>query len=129
MTRWTEDQLAGYEQKRGWEKPDTLRQPVPEADVLTQCSELLRISNKCAWFARMNTGAWKTEDGGRYVRFGFPGCSDILGQMKDGRVLAFECKREGKKPSEDQQAFLDTVALNNGLSGWGGVVELAELIK
>ena len=45
------------------------------------------------------------------------GCSDILGQLKDGRLLAVECKRpKGGKLSSDQLHFLDMVRNYGGVS-------------
>jgi hypothetical protein len=61
---------------------------------------------------RMNTGAMKLDN--RYVKFAFKGCSDIIGQLKDGRFLAIEVKREKKYPSAEQNAFLGMVNLNGG---------------
>ena len=33
----------------------------------------------------MNSGAAKV--GNRFIRFGITGCPDVLGQMRDGRLL------------------------------------------
>lgn len=98
-----------------------------ESDVLSACLHLLSVHPAVAWAARMNTGAYEVD--GRYVRFGFVGCSDIMGQMKDGRLLAFECKRPGGKLTWEQEAFLDRVRRHKGLAGWGGVKELEEMLR
>jgi len=63
----------------------------------------------------MNVGA-ATDSTGRLVRFGFPGLSDIIGQLADGRFLAVEVKRPGKNPTETQKAFLDRVAKYSGVA-------------
>jgi hypothetical protein len=68
-----------------------------------------------AWAKRMNTGAAKLK--GFFVRFGFVGCSDILGQLKDGRLLAIECKAADGKLSPEQRDFLDQVRRNRGVAG------------
>ncbi len=61
-----------------------------EADVLKAVLATLEMHPKVAWVARMNSGAFEVE--GRFVKAGFKGCSDILGMLKGGRLLAVECK-------------------------------------
>ncbi|MGH6796184.1 MAG: hypothetical protein ACREDH_13550 [Methylocella sp.] len=53
---------------------------------------------------------------GRYIRFGFKGCSDIIGQLTDGRFLAIEVKREDGLPTNDQVEFTCKVSRNNGMA-------------
>ncbi len=79
----------------------------------------LAISPRVAWARRMNTGAIKIPAANgrdRFVRFGFPGCSDILGQLTDGRLLAIEVKSPTGRPSEAQAAFLALVATHGGVA-------------
>lgn len=84
-----------------------------EDEVLRGCLEYLRIHGVFAW--RNNTGAIKI--GKRFIRYGTPGSSDILGIMPDGRFLAVECKREkGGRLSELQKAFLTAIKINGGVS-------------
>lgn len=96
--------------------------PVPrpgakEAEVLSAVLAYLRLHPQVAWVRRMNVGATEASDG-RYIAFGFVGCSDIIGQMRDGRFLAVECKREkGGKVSDAQAAFLATVGKHGGVAG------------
>ena len=47
--------------------------------------------------------------GGRFIRFGWPGCTDVLGQLKDGRLLGVEVKAPKGKPSPEQVAFLERI--------------------
>ena len=54
--------------------------------------------------------------GGRFVRFGWPGCSDVLGQLKDGRLLAVECKARKGKLQADQAEFLALVRRFGGVA-------------
>jgi hypothetical protein len=61
----------------------------PEQGVLNAVMALLRAHPRVAWAARINSGAYKTPDG-RFIRFGFPGCPDVIGQMKSGRILMIE---------------------------------------
>lgn len=88
----------------------------PEQNVLNAVMAALRLHPKVAWVARVNSGAYKTPDG-RFIRFGFPGCPDILGQMKDGRILMIECKSEVGRATEEQQAVITRVIANNGVAG------------
>lgn len=85
-----------------------------EAAVLAACIKALALHPAVAWAHRMNTGALTSGD--RYVRFGFKGCSDIIGQLMDGRFLAIEVKRPGGIVTEDQLAFLARVQDNHGLA-------------
>ena len=62
----------------------------------------------------MNTGALKSPDGQRWIRFGLPGMADILEQTTDGKVLAIECKRVGETPTMQQRAFLTRVSGSGG---------------
>jgi hypothetical protein len=93
-----------------------------EAEVLRESLDLLRAHPHVAWAQRLNTGAGKLQypngDASRFIRFGFPGLSDIIGMLRDGRFLAVECKLRPKKPSDDQRAFLDAVTGANGMAFW-----------
>ena len=87
---------------------------VPESAVLSQCMAYLHVRRIFCW--RNNTGAAKTEDG-RYVRFGLPGASDIIGIMPDGRFLAVECKRSvGGRLSPQQKVFLERIKEAGGVA-------------
>lgn len=92
---------------------------VLERDVLAAALQAVAINPKVAWAHRMNTGAVERENADgtkRYIAFAFKGCSDIIGQMKDGRFLAIECKRPGGKVTADQIAFLTNVRRSNGVA-------------
>ncbi len=95
-----------------------LRAVEPKESVIQNAIlRYLKVAPQCSWARRMNTGAYETGEGRnrRYIRYGFPGCSDILGQMTDGRLLAIECKTRKGKATELQQSFLDTVNNNGGI--------------
>ena len=51
----------------------------------------------------------------RFIRYAFVGCSDILGQTVDGRMLAIECKTRTKSPTPEQHDFLTNVNAAGGL--------------
>lgn len=92
-----------------------------ERDVQSAILEAMRVHPKIAWRARMNSGG--TYLPGRngekqFVRFAFPGCSDIIGQTTitwGGRFIACEVKRPGELPTDVQMAFLDTVNTAGGI--------------
>ena len=92
--------------------------PIPhltEAEIQSACLGYLKAHPKVAWAERMNVGNFRLK-GSSWVRFGFKGLSDIIGQLKNGIFLAVEVKRPGEAPTEDQQKFLDMVENNGGLS-------------
>lgn len=81
--------------------------------VLSQCLKYLEVLHIYHW--RNNTGALKA--GRRFIRFGFPGSSDILGILPDGRFLAIECKREkGGRLSDVQKDFISRINSNGGVA-------------
>lgn len=88
--------------------------PIPESDVLRAVLGVCNAHPRVAWAERMNTGAMKK--GPHYVRFGFPGLSDVIGQLRDGRFLAIETKRVGKKATTEQLEFLGKVSRAGGLA-------------
>jgi hypothetical protein len=92
----------------------------PEADVLPSLLQALRFFKNVAWAERMNVGAGKLvfPDGttSRFIRFGWKGCGDIIGQMVDGRFLSIEAKRKSGRSSDDQIAFAAMVNANGGLA-------------
>jgi VRR-NUC domain len=67
----------------------------------------------------MNSGAVKIPVPGgkdRFVRYGFPGCSDVVGLLKDGRLLCVEVKSLTGRATPEQEAFLALVAANGGVA-------------
>ena len=95
-----------------------------ESEIQRQCLEYLLLHPAVAWAKVNTTGVFKGRGGSR-IRIGIPGESDIIGQLKDGRVIAIEVKQPGEKPSQAQEDFLKMVYLNNGVSNW--VTTLEEL--
>lgn len=90
----------------------------PEAAALFEVLRALRNHPAVAWAERQNSGAYRTPEG-QFVRFGWPGCSDVIGQMRDGRLLAVEVKSPAGRLRPEQQQFLDLV------NGAGGVALVA----
>ncbi len=66
-----------------------------------------------AWAERQNSGAARV--GNRFIRFGWPGCPDVLGQLKDGRLLGVEVKSPKGKPSPEQTLFLAQINAAGGV--------------
>lgn len=97
-----------------------------EAGIQKAILRYLEFHSKVAWAHRMNTGAVKyTARNGRdrFIRYGFTGCSDIIGQLKDGRFLAIECKAERGQASEAQDDFIALVNNNGGIAGIAKCIE------
>lgn len=100
------------------------RNRTPEAIVLEAVMRYVRVNPRVAWARRINTGAARLK--GFHVRFGFEGCSDIIGQLKDGRFLALECKAEKGYVTKEQQEFIDRVNRHGGLAGVVRSIDEAE---
>lgn len=83
-----------------------------EGDVMPSIAEyldLLKATHKVVWFSRMNSGAGKLlYPNGRtsqFMRFGFKGCPDFIGQLPGGRFFGVEAKGYKGEESDDQAAF------------------------
>ena len=74
--------------------PYSNRKIIAEKDVLSAIMDYLARCSRVAWAKRITTGRFKVSDraGTRWMQAGFVGCSDILGQLTDGRLLAVEVK-------------------------------------
>lgn len=95
--------------------PSVPRRPVlAEAGALVEVLKALRAHPAVAWVERMNTGAARL--GRRFVRFGFPGCPDVLGQLHDGRLLAVEVKGPRGRLRPEQKVVLTRVADAGGVA-------------
>ena len=86
----------------------------PEAAALVEVLKAVRTHSLVAWAERKNSGAAKVE--GRFIRFGWPGCPDVLGQMKDGRLLGVEVKGPTGKLRPAQVAFLEAINKAGGVA-------------
>lgn len=84
-----------------------------EAAALREVLQALRAHPAVAWCERMNSGAAKI--GGRFVRFGWPGCPDVLGQLRDGRLLGVEVKAPKGRPRTEQTLFLELIRASGGV--------------
>lgn len=86
----------------------------PEAGALAEVLKALRAHPGVAWCERQNTGAARV--GNRFIRFGWPGCADVLGQLTDGRFLAVEAKSKTGRPSPEQVAFMARIRAAGGVA-------------
>lgn|SRR5262245_13723769 len=111
LALWGDPLVAGVRPPRA-----RRRNAHPEQGVLNAVMQALRLHPKVAWRARMNSGAYKTPDG-RFVRFGFPGCPDVIGQLRDGRILMLEIKSDGGRLTDEQRCMLELCCANNGVAG------------
>ena len=85
-----------------------------EAAALVEVLQALRTHPAVAWCERMNSGAARM--GARFVRFGWPGCPDVLGQLKDGRLLGVEVKGPAGKLRPAQVVFLERIRAAGGVA-------------
>ncbi len=86
----------------------------PESAALIEVLKALKSHPSVVWCERMNSGAAKV--GNRFIRFGFTGCPDVLGQLDDGRVLAVEVKSPTGKLRPEQSIFLDRIKAAGGVA-------------
>jgi len=86
----------------------------PEAAALKEVLLALTAHSAVAWCERMNSGAAKI--GNRFVRFGWKGCPDVLGQLKDGRLLGVEVKAGKGRLRPEQAIFLERIRLAGGVA-------------
>ena len=98
-----------------------------EQGILNAVMKALRYHPRVAWLVRINSGAHKTPEG-RYIRYGFPGCPDLIGQMTDGRILMIEVKAARGRLTDDQEFMLAKCRANGGVSGVARSIEEAVAI-
>lgn len=108
----------------------------------------LRATELGARLWRNNVGAYRHPESG-WIRYGVqnPGGSDLIGitpveitmEMVGKRVAIFtaiEVKKENEEATEDQQAFIDFIKLNGGITGvvkkeedLDGLIQMSEMQK
>jgi len=101
--------------------PDKRTNDRPEAAALHEVLLALRAHPAVCWVERMNSGAARL--GNRFVKFGFTGCPDVLGQLRDGRLLGVEVKAPKGKLRPEQAFMLERIA------GAGGVAFVARDLR
>jgi hypothetical protein len=98
----------------GLERTEPRRVDRKEAAALVEVLQALRTHPAVAWCERMNSGAARM--GARFVRFGWPGCPDVLGQLKDGRLLGVEVKGPAGTLRPAQSLFLERIRCAGGVA-------------
>lgn len=102
------------------------RPEAAEADVLSSILAALKFYPRVVWFVRANSAAGKliypNGTTSQFMRFGFPGCPDILGMLDTGQFWCCEVKRASGRTTEAQAAFLDRV------KGHGGIAFVAKSV-
>ena len=86
----------------------------PEAAALYEVLLALNSHPAVAWCERVNSGAARV--GNRFVRFGWPGCPDVLGQLKDGRLLGVEVKSGKGRLRPEQSIFMERIRCAGGVA-------------
>jgi hypothetical protein len=86
----------------------------PEAAALVEVLKAVRAHPLVAWAERQNSGAAKV--GNRFIRFGWPGCPDVLGQLNDGRLLGVEVKAKTGRLRPEQAVFLERIRCAGGVA-------------
>lgn len=85
-----------------------------EAAAPLEVLQALRTHSAVAWCERMNSGAVRI--GSRFVRFGWPGCPDVLGQLTDGRLMGCEVKGPTGQLRPAQVMFLERIRAAGGVA-------------
>lgn len=95
---------------------------VTENDVKKAVTDYLSIIH-CIHVERQNTGAIKVDN--RFIRFNKKGASDLRGVIgPHGVSLLVELKRPGKKPTPEQEEYLQEWAGYGAVAIW---VDSAEM--
>ncbi len=109
-----------------------MEQKIKETDIVNQILAYLRINKVFCW--RQGTGKFFSEYKGKRRAFssGVPGLPDIIGVLKNGRMLAIEAKIPKRKGnlSEHQKEIIAILEKNNALvfvaTGIDDVIEKME---
>ncbi len=83
----------------------------PRLPALVEVLRAIKNHPAVAWCERRNSGAQVVEGtaGRRFKLYGFKDCPDVLGMLKNGRLLACEVKAPGGRLRPEQAAFLELV--------------------
>lgn len=89
-----------------------------EKQIQKTLLDFLNYHPKVGWVERINVGAHVVNDknGRRFIRYAFKGCSDIIGQLKNGKLLAVEVKSKKGKLTCHQSDFLKKVKCYDGVA-------------
>lgn len=106
-----------------------------ESPIQQDIVSMLSLHHRVAWCMVITTGKFKVKGGyivtGHYIdedQKRRTGMSDIIGQLRDGRIFVIETKRPGNTPEDHQAEFIEMVKQNRGVAGWADNVETAKWI-
>lgn len=95
-------------------KPFRLKAAQPtEHQIQDAILRYLAVERRVLWAERMNSGKGlvvRPDGGTQRMKWGFVGCPDIMGQLKDGRYLAIEVKSAKGRVSPEQRAHITQAA-------------------
>ena len=101
-----------------------------ESQIQSGVMDLLLVHKDVAWAMVITTGKFKAPGGwvtvGHYMsehQKRETGMSDIIGQLRDGRMLAIETKDINETPTEEQHKFMRLVRTNGGVAFWTSSID------
>lgn len=98
-----------------------------EAQILKSILKYLALRKEVAWAGRFNSGMFAEED--RFIQANsVRGCSDIIGQLTNGKILCLEVKSKTGRIAPHQQAFIDRVNENHGIAAIVRSIEDVQII-
>lgn len=74
------------------QSPKTKNSSPMEKDSLSKVMQVLRNHNPVGWVERQNSGA--AQVGGRFIKFGWCGCSNIVGQICELHISSTKVVQE-----------------------------------
>ena len=87
-----------------------------ESDIQSAIMIALGEHPDVAWIYVTSAGSFRVRGG--YMTVGIKGMPDILGQMRNGKMLGIEVKKPNEQPRPEQIEFLELIEKNKGVSGW-----------
>ena len=87
-----------------------------ESDIQSQIMIALGNHPEVAWVYVTSAGSFRVRGG--YMTVGVKGMPDILGQMRNGKMLGVEVKKPKQTPSPEQYEFLEMMTKNGAIAGW-----------
>jgi hypothetical protein len=95
-------------------KPFSLKPVKPtEHQIQDAILRYLARERRVLWAERMNSGKGlvvRPNGSTQWMKWGFVGCPDIMGQLKDGRYLAIECKSHSGRVRPEQRQHITQAA-------------------
>lgn len=79
------------------------------------------------WFQSnqtVNIGEWLRKNA-RRITIGTKGQADLQGHRPDGKAWYLEMKQPGKKPTAEQQNFINQMQASGAIAGWADSLEKA----